>query len=1010
MFVHLHCHSGYSFLEGAATIPGLLEGAKRLGMKALALTDRNGGYGLVEFYKLAARMGIKPILGAELDDGSGQRAVVLARDREGYAELCRLITERRLNQRFSLIEALKETSEGIIILSSSLTLLQELFPYRREDLFAELVITRKAKSRAQAQGIYNLATGLSIPLVATNDVHFVSPRDHIIHRLLRAIGERKTIASVGNLVSPDCYLKSDPQMRELFRNLPQALKNTERIAEACQVDLKLGEWKYPSFPLPPGEDPHRYLSWLAWQGLRRRYHPPSPEAQERLKYELKVIGGLNLSPYFLLVWDIVQEAKRRGIGFVGRGSAADSLVSYCLELTDVCPLKHNLYFERFLNPQRDSPPDIDLDFSWKQRDGMLEYVYAKYGRERVAMISTFSRLKPRAAFREVAKAFGLSEEEIGPFTSRIPSWGEEKLSRLREKIPECRNLPWESEPFRRIAGLAERIIGFPRHLSIHCGGIVICPSTLTDYLPLERAPKGLVITQYDMFSVEDMGLLKIDLLSQRSLAVLTDTVEEVSKQEGRRPPVDDLEVVFRDEKTCRLIREGKTMGCFYIESPGMRQLLQKLRVESFEGLTAASSIIRPGVAESGMMAEYISRHHNREKITYLHPKLQELLGESYGVMVYQEDVLKVAHNLGGMSLGEADLLRRAMSGKLRSPEAMKKVKGRFLQSCGHQGLDPEVARKIWQQMESFAGYAFCKAHSASFAQLSFRVAYLKAHYPAQFMAAVLSNGGGFYSPGAYIQEAKRMGLNVLLPDVNHSQIYYTGSGNQIRIGLGAIKRLSQRSTDSLLEARENGSFSTLTDLIKRTTLCLAELETLIKCGALDAFGSTRPELLWELSLFFPRIRGGGSPPWGIRERLPHLPQYPLVKRCLIELETFGYMVSAHPLELLKVNPPGLTSACGLGEKVNQKVSMIGWVISSKRITTKKGEPMRYLSMEDTTGDFEVVLFPNRYRLYAPITLGPGPYLVEGRVKEDWGTLTVIAQRIRRLGYSNQPRRLNGQVF
>lgn len=975
-------------------------------MKALALTDRNGGYGLVEFYKLATRMGIKPILGAELDDRERQRAVILARDREGYAQLCRLISERRLNPGFSLLEALKDASGGIIILTSFLTFLQGLSPHRRKGLFAELVLTREAKSRAHFQRVYNLATGLGIPLVATNDVHFLSPQDHLIHRLLRAIGERKTIASVGNLVSPECYLKSDHQMRELFRDLPQALKNTERIAEACQVDLKLGEWKYPAFPLPSTKDPHRYLSQIAWQGLRRRYHPPSPEAEERLKYELKVIGRLNLSPYFLISWDIAQEAKRRGISFIGRGSAADSLASYCLELTDVCPLKHNLYFERFLNPQRSSPPDIDLDFSWKERDGMLEYVYARYGRDRVAMISTFSRLKPKAAFREVAKVVGLSDEEIIPFSSRIPSWEEEGLSRLREKSPECRNLPWESEPFRRIATLAERIRGFPRHLSIHCGGIVISPSPLTDYLPLERAPKGLIITQYDMFSVEDMGLLKIDLLSQRSLAVLTDTVEKVSKQEGKRPPVDDLEGVFRDEKTCQLIREGKTMGCFYIESPGMRQLLQKLKVDSFEGLTAASSIIRPGVAESGMMAEYIRRHHNKEKITYLHPKLKELLGETYGVMVYQEDVLKVAHRLCGMILGEADLLRRAMSGKLRSPQAMREIKERFLRSCHGQGLDPEVARKIWEQIKSFAGYAFCKAHSASFAQLSFRVAWLKAHYPAQFMAAVLSNGGGFYSPGAYIQEAKRMGLKVLLPDVNRSQTPYTGRGDQIRIGLMAIKNLSQRSADSLLEARP---FISLTDLIKRTTLGLKELETLIRCGALDGFGPTRPELLWQLLLSFPGIRGGGSPPLGIKGKLPHFPEYPLAKRCQIELETFGYMVSAHPLQLLKEHLPGLITASQLGERINQRVRMAGWVISSKRITTKKGKPMRYLSMEDTTGDFEVVLFPNQYQIYAPSILGPGPYLIEGRVKEEWGTLTIVAQRIKGMGYGNPPQKRSVQI-
>jgi DNA-directed DNA polymerase III PolC len=1006
-FTHLHVHSNFTFLSGANTIEDLLQRAQELGMKALALTDRNGLYGAIPFYKAAKERDIQPILGAELNDPQDpeMRAVLLAESREGFSHICRLITRRKLQQEFHLMEALEGAPQGVIVLTANPDLLARLSSTFKPDvLYGELTPAVDKKSRKRANQVIGLAKRRGIPLVATNDVHFLLPADHLRHRLLRAIDANGTLFSLNgeDQVSPQSYLAPFAQMSRAWAEIPEAIENTEAIRERCHVDLKLGTYRFPNFPLPPGETPFSHLWKVSFEGLKRRYQPLTERAIERLKYELEIIEKLGFSTYFLVAWDIAQRAKALRIPTIGRGSAANSLVSYCLEITHVDPLAHNLYFERFLNPQRRSPPDIDLDFCWKRRDQILQYVYKAYGEDHVAMISTTVTLRARAAIREVAKVLGLEAKEIRRITSRIPHWGVHDLRTVREEFPECRNLPLDREPYRTVVAVAQKIMGFPRHLSIHPGGMVISPVPLTDDLPLEMAPKGLIITQYDMFAVEDLGLVKIDLLGQRSLGVLQDTVEAVERYQSRGPEVESLPMIFRDESTRRLIREGQTMGCFYIESPAMRALLKKLGTDTFEGLTAASSVIRPGVAESGMMDQYIQRHHDPTKAHYLHPKLRELLGETYGVMVYQEDVIKVAHHLAGMSLGEADLLRRAMSGKLRSEEAMTRLRDSFVVACRRQGVRKEVAQEIWRQIKSFAGYAFCKAHSASYAILSFQVAYLKAHHPAEFMAAVLSNGGGFYGAGAYIQEARRLGLKILLPDINKSAYEYTGSDGAVRIGLMQVKGLSLASVESILKAREEGYFTSLSDLMGRTQVGFKELHTLIRCGALDCFELSRPELLWRLEVLGkgPGTSRKAKNSHQVRRDLTHIvpriPEYSLHQRCLIELETFGFMATRHPLQLLvpQPGPEGVITAAQMGEHVGHEVRMIGWLISAKRITSRKsGQPMKFMSMEDLSGTFEVTLFPNVYRQYAPLSLGHGPYLVTGRVEESYGAFSLTAKAL-----------------
>jgi DNA-directed DNA polymerase III PolC len=1007
MFTHLHVHSNFTFLSGANTIEDLLQRAQELGMRALALTDRNGLYGAIPFYKAAKERRIQPILGTELDDPQSpeMRAVLLAESREGFSHICRLISRRKLLQEFRLAEELEETPPGVIVLSAHLALLERLSRVLKADaLYGELAPATNGTGHSRAHQVIALARKRGIPLVATNDVHFLQPADHLLHRLLRAIGSNGTLFSLSGAegISAQSYLTTPAQMSHLWREVPEALDNTAAIGERCHLDLKLGSYRFPNFSLPPGETPFSHLWKVSFEGLKRRYQPLTERAIERLKYELEIIENLGFSTYFLVVWDIAQRARALRIPTIGRGSAANSIVSYCLGITHVDPLTHNLYFERFLNPQRGSPPDIDLDFCWKRRDQILKYVYQAYGNDHVAMISTTVTLGARSAIREVAKVLGLEAEEIKRLTSRIPSWGVHDLQTVRERFPECRDLPLDQEPYRTVVAIAQRIMGFPRHLSVHPGGIVISPTPLTDDIPLEMAPKGLIITQYDMFAVEDLGLVKIDLLGQRSLGVLQDTVEAVERHEGQEPQVESLPMVFQDEPTRQLIREGRTMGCFYIESPAMRALLKKLHTDTFEGLTAASSVIRPGVAESGMMDQFIQRHHDPAKAHYFHPKLKELLEETYGVMVYQEDVIKVAHHLAGMSLGEADLLRRAMSGKLRSEEAMARLQKAFVASCQRQRVRQGVAQEVWRQIKSFADYAFCKAHSASYAILSFQVAFLKAHHPAEFMAAVLSNGGGFYGAGAYIQEARRLGLEILLPDINKSAYEFTGSKGAIRIGLLQVKGLSLASVESILGAREEGWFTSLSDLTRRTQVGFQELHTLIRCGALDCFELSRPELLWRLEIL--RKDGGGSRDANtIQEArrdltciVPRIPEYSLEERCFIELETFGFMATRHPLQLLvpQPGPEGVITAAQMGEHVGREVRMVGWLISAKRITSRKTEePMKFMSMEDLSGTFEVTLFPGVYRQYAHLTLGHGPYLVTGKVEESYGAFSLTARAI-----------------
>jgi len=870
-----------------------------------------------------------------------RRAVLLVQSQKGYRVVNQVVSSRHLMYDFNLAAALCERDPGVAVLTGDLDLLETLARERGgSDHYLALTAWRgwrRTLREARRRGL--LAAG--VRPVAANDVWFARPWDRWRHHLLTAIGLNRALSAVpaGAVAPPEAWLCDEAAMRAAFREFPEAVRTAAELAAACEGGPELGGlllprfmttradeggdslqagsrrdggsdgdslahlreqclrgivWRYGTRSQPrhtarqiyPADDP-----WCPAPGRPAAGRVPDPAALRddvvrQLEHELGIIAEMGYADYFLVVADIARFARQESIPTCGRGSAANSVVAYTLGLTHVDPLAHDLYFERFLNQGRTDAPDVDLDFSWRDRDRVLDYVYRTYGEQRVAMIATQVTFQGRAAVREVAKVHGLPEGEIGIVTKRLGYFA--RAEDLREKIasnPRFRGIDLREDPWRSVLEAAEQLDGFPRHLGVHPGGIVIAPERMTDHVAVERAAKGLIITQWDMYPVEDAGLVKIDLLGNRSLAVIDDACAAVQRGHGRRisyvhfDPTDD-------EATRALVARGDTVGCFYVESPATRGLLRKLRCDCFDTLVAASSIIRPGVSSSGMMHAYIERH-NGVPFSYLHPKMEEVLADTYGVMCYQEDVIKVAHHVAGMSLADADGLRKSMS-KKRDFESIDRYRREFLDGATARGVEPGIAAELWRQIESFGGYSFCKAHSASYALVSFQAVWLRAHYPAEFMAAVLSNYGGFYATIAYVSEAARMGLEIRGPDVNQSSVAYTGvtypeaaaaaadmalgrvepadlglpGGNRgwLQVGLCQVRGVSEEERQALVAERERGGpFRGFEDFTARVVLSPTALEALIRCGAFDSLDEgTRPELMWRALLWAKREQGRGG--------------------------------------------------------------------------------------------------------------------------------------------------------
>ncbi len=1006
-FVHLCLHSNFSLLSGTRPVEDIVAAAAAGGCEAAALTDTDGLYAVVPFEKACREAGIRPVYGVELtgewDADIKTKATLLARNREGYSELCRLVTSRKLDDDFSLPRALESISENLYLLSADGRIIRRMS--RFENLRVPLPTAWGRDFDTVRWNLRAEAGRLGVKTVAAGDVFFVSPGEYPIHRVLTAIRTRTTVGTIprGEAADRSAFLRTAAQVRKVFGGDECSFAEASRIAADCRVELDLGGMRLPRFRTPPGEEAASMLGRIALAGLRERLKDRCPpgewrEAMEKLEYELSVINGKGLADYFLICWDIVRFARSRGMRSLGRGSAGNSLVSFALGITHVNPMRHNMFFERFLNPGRRQLPDFDIDFATDDREEVLAYIFRRYGGDRVAMIGTYSTLRARAALRETAKAIGIPEGEVDGLIKRIPFYASiEGLEKLPAVSPAAAGLGLDREPFSTLLPVARRIGGFPRHMATHPCGLVISPGPISDLMPLQRGDKGYEITQWSMYEVEEAGLLKIDIIGQKGLAVIEESQEMASRNEGR--PLHPARIDYlHDPETKALLREGRTEGCFYIESPVMMQLMRQARCDDFEVLTALSSIIRPGVSSHGGKRSYLHRQLGLEPVEPLHPAVEEVLSDTHGCLIYQEQVIRIAVAVAGMSYSEADGLRRCMSFKSLEDETMSAYMGSFLEGAAARGIDPECAREIFRRIASFAGYAFCKAHSASFALESFESAWWKAHYPAEFMAAVLSNGGGYYTQEEYVEEARRIGLKILPPCVNESGIRHHGRGRALRIGLMQVKGLTSTAMERIVAERP---FRSLAGFVSSTGISAGEAQSLIKCGAMASFGRSRPGLMWELKLLGAAERSGAegaARAAALARRIPPLPEYDLPRRIEAEREVLGICVSAHPLDIFAdrlSRPAGRrrpVSSASIGSRAGEEIEIVGWRVTAKATRTSDGgEEMIFVTFSDRSGRFEAIFFPQAYRRSArELARGRGPFLIRGRVEVELGVASVVA--------------------
>jgi error-prone DNA polymerase len=999
-FTHLHVHSHYSLLRGVDTLETLAQAARERGMDRFALTDTNALYGFVFYRQICEETGLTPIAGAEIVErgapaaapGGRGRAVLLARGRDGYRSLCRVITARHLEPEFSLAAAIRAHAPGLVVIAEDGTLLDAVRDVA--PVYAELVPGRGDRPfRAWARG-------RGIPCVATNDVHFVRPEARRLHHALRAIDGNTTLDRVppDDLAEPTRTFADAAEMERRLAHAPDAVENAARLGEECAVAWPMGATVFPSFDLD-GAAALDVLRARCEAGILHRYgRTPPARVRARLARELAIIGEKGFADYFLLVEAVTARTPR----ICGRGSGAASIVSYLLGITHVDPVRHNLFFERFLSPERKDPPDIDVDFAWDERDQIQLDVLRENGAPaRAAMVANHVGFRARGAIHEIAKVYGIPEAEITNVTKRLSGyWGRDDHVDRLDGRPRFRGVDFEP-PWPEILAIAVALEGHPRHLSVHAGGIVMVPGALADHVPVEMAPKGVPIVQWEKDQVEDYGLVKVDLLGNRSLAVIRDAVAAVRRNEGveiderRWDPVDD-------PATQSLMERGDTIGVFYVESPAMRQLQRKAGVGDFEHLVIHSSMIRP--AANRFIREYVRRLKGGA-YDPLHPALFHTLSETYGIMVYQEDVTKVSMELAGFTLAQGEALRKVLT-KKRPVKPLRAYREEFYDGAAARGVASAVVDQVWEMILSFAGYSFCKPHSASYAMVSFRSGWLRAHHPAEFMAAVISNQGGYYQTFAYVSEAKRMGIRVLPPDVNASDGAYTGRAREIRVGLMQLKGLRDETLEALLEERKRaGAFRSFADLRRRVAMPPSDTEILVKSGACDTLdrGRTRAELLWESYVDGRAGAAGPVPALALFEppavAVPRAPAYDRQTLLRHEVETLGFLVSAHPLEPYEraLRGRGAIAARDLDRHAGRRVTILGWHVTSKLVHTKRGEPMEFVTFEDTTGLVDATFFPHAYDRFCHLLTGTRPFLLTGRVEEEHGVCTLNVEEVERLG-------------
>jgi DNA polymerase-3 subunit alpha len=1063
-FVHLHVHTEYSLLDGANRTAELFALARHYDMSAVGLTDHGNMFGALEFYRAGKAAGIKPILGCELYVAPGSRfdrsathgisdasyhLTAIAKDYQGYRNLIKLVTAGYLEGFYYRPridkELLAKHRDGLILLSGCLSgeVLHHLASGQMERA-REVAIWYKElmgeghyyleiqRHDLDGEGGFNeallrLGRELQIPLVATNDCHYLRAEDAGPHEVLLCIQTGKTLNDPKRFAfaTPDFYFKSPREMAERFRDIPGAVEQTLAIAEMCQLDIPLGETHLPRYQVPPGYTLDSYLETLVYDKLRqrlqtleRRGQRLTPEMirryEERAAHELNVIQQMGYSGYFLIVWDFIDYAKRQGIPVgPGRGSAAGSLVAYALGITELDPLRYNLLFERFLNPERVTLPDIDIDFCQERRDEVIEYVTQKYGKENVAQIITFGTMMAKAVIRDVGRALDIPYGEVDRIAKLVPNRLNITLEEALREEPRLREIERQGGQMARLMATAKALEGLVRHASTHAAGVVISPEPLSEYLPLYKGSKGEVVTQYAMEDIEQLGLLKMDFLGLRTLTVLHNTLRLIKDSDGVDLSLEDIPL--DDAATYRLLSEARTFGVFQLESQGLRDILRKLKPSVFEDLIALVALYRPGPLGSGMIDDFIQRKHGKAQVEYLLPELEPILQETYGIIVYQEQVMQIASAIAGFSLGRADLLRRAMGKK--KPEVMAEQRESFLKGAVANGFDEKKAAELFELMAYFAGYGFNKSHSAAYALIAYWTAYLKAHYPRQYMAALLtSEVQNTDKVIRYINESRDMGLSILSPDVNDSYRDFRVVGEAIRFGLAAVKNVGDNAIEAIIAAREaGGPFTSLFDFCQRVNLKVVNrrvVESLIKCGAFDRLGETRAQMMACLDDYleaaqqrqrdreegqtslFDDMEEAGQPL--LRPRGPALPEWEESQLLAFEKEVLGFYITGHPLarfaRQLRLYTTATTQTLA-EHRDGDKVSLGGMVFKARLQTTRKGERMAFVTIEDLQGQVEVIVFPEVYKDYGAALETEQPVLVRGVVDWDEDSVKIIADRI-----------------
>ena len=1007
-YIPLHTHSYYSFLSAIPSPRELVQAAFEAGMKAIALTDLYGLTGAIEFYEACQDTGIKPILGLELPIkhrlGFGN-LVFQAMDLEGWRSLCRLSSRiqtqsHREPQRGLDFQDLRNETSGLLCLTgSSNGLLSDIIQGRgaraairflneSKDLFQDRLYVQlyptSSKEPSTILDLEELANETAIPTVATNPIYYLSPKDEHHLRLLCAIRENDLLSTIPKISPPikASFLKSD-RFGMIFQKHPKAIKNTFAIADRCNLVLPLDQPHFPTIELPVGVTPDSRLRTLAESGAMERYGSITPDLRERLDHELQVIADRGYAPLFLIMRQILTYARSTGVPISSRGSAASSLVAYCLGITTPDPIALDLYFERFLNPARPTPPDIDTDICSRRRDRVLDFVYRNFGEDRVAMVATINRFRPRSALREAAKAHGLSTRQVNELVGELPyrGWGPPS-ARGRQPDPftglEER---FHQRNYGTLFSDARSLLRYPRHLSVHPGGIVISPTPITDLVPTHLASKGILIAQFDLEMIERLGLVKIDLLGTRGLTVIGDVAESIHRWQATEytSSLDVLEKIPEDDsETAEMVRNAQTIGCFQIESPGMRATLREIDAHSPRDLMITLALYRPGPMTGGLKDAFVRRHLGQEKVEHIHEALSPLLAETYGVILYQEQVLLIASRLAGLSLSDADLLRRAMS-HFDPGEQMRTLKERFIQGAQQvSGVPAITANHVWELMAAFAGYGFPKAHAASYATVSWRSAWCKSHYPAEFMAAVLAGWGGYYRQRVYLNEARRMGLPLRSPHINHAQpqfsVTYPDGVPTLYMGLDQVRDLTHRTQVRILHERP---FHSLEDFLTRVDPQRKEAENLIRVGALDHLGEV-PELLAKLKT--------GS--WAYAQpSLFTLPvevdqhNWSLESRINDQLAILGACVDAHPLELYTSELTGkeLTTTTEALNFLGEQIRVAGLRLTTQRFIPHQGETYYMLELEDLEGVLLVYLSAGFYRNHRSLLSTTKPVYVEGEM-------------------------------